>query len=190
MAKNKSPNTRTLADKVYVILKERIVTQKLRTGDPLKEEVIAKELKVSRTPVREAIRQLQKDALIELVPNRGAYVTFISLKNLKNILQLRQILEGAAARLAAGQIDLIQLDQINNEFLSLRKQGSKVTYEKQQSVGIQLHDLILQAAGNEKIIDLTHSIREQVRAPCLSSIKSPGRIAEAIPGSILKSYLP
>lgn len=104
-------NTRTLADKVYVILKEKIVTQKLRIGDPLKEEVIAKELKVSRTPVREAIRQLQKDALIELVPNRGAYVTFISLKNLKNILQLRQILEGAAARLAAGQIDLIQLDQ-------------------------------------------------------------------------------
>ncbi len=79
MTKNKSTNTKTLADKVYVILKERIVTQKLRTSDPLKEEEIAKELKVSRTPVREAIRQLQMDALVEMVPNRGAYVTFISL---------------------------------------------------------------------------------------------------------------
>lgn len=82
--------------------------------------------------------------------------------------------------MAAGHIDLIQLDQINDKFLSLQKQGSIVIYEKQQSVGIQLHDLILQTAGNERIIDLTHSIREQVRALCLSSIKSPGRVTEAI----------
>jgi len=173
-------NSRTLREKVYMILKERIMTRKLRVGDPLKEEAIARELKVSRTPVREAIQQLQNDALIEMIPNRGAYVTFISLKDLKNILQLRQILEGAAARLAVGQIDPIKLGELEKEFLYLRKQGNRVTYEKQQSVGIQLHDLILQAAGNEKIVHLTQSIREQVRALCLSSIKSPGRVAEAI----------
>ena len=161
-----------------MILKERIMTQKFQIGDPLSEVAIANDLKVSRTPVREAILQLQKDALVELIPNRGAFVTFISHKELKNIFQLRQILEGAAAKMAADYIDHAKLEKLENEFLSL--QNKKVTYEKQQMVGIQLHDLILQATANEKILDITQSIREQMRALCLTSIKSPGRTPEAI----------
>jgi DNA-binding GntR family transcriptional regulator len=173
-------NKRTLKEKVYLTLKEKILTQKLRAGDSLSEVDLAKELGVSRTPVREALLQLQKDMLLEILPNRGAHVTFITLQDLKDTFQLLQILEGTATRLAAEQIDLEKLADLEKEFISLRRKGDTIDYEEEQRIGVRFHELILQSTGNGRMIDILQSIRKQIRTLCLNSIKRPGRANEAI----------
>jgi DNA-binding GntR family transcriptional regulator len=173
-------NKRTLKEKVYLTLKEKILTQKLRAGDSLSEADLAKELGVSRTPVREALLQLQKDMFLEILPNRGAHVTFITLQDLKDTFQLLQILEGAATRLAAEPIDLEKLTDLEKEFIALQKKGDIIDYEEEQRIGVQFHELILQSTGNGRMIDILQSIRKQIRTLCLTSIKRPGRANEAI----------
>src|SRR5512133_2497697 len=112
MRKGSVQKKRTAKETVFQILKERIMRQELRAGDPLPEAALAESLGVSRTPVREAILQLQKEGLVEVIPNRGAYVTFITLRELKNIMQLLQILEGAAVELAFGSLDMVRMKAV------------------------------------------------------------------------------
>lgn len=173
-------NKRTLKEKAYLTLKEKILTQKLRAGDSLAEVDLAKELGVSRTPVREALLQLQRDQLVEILPNRGAHVTFITLKDLKDTFQLLQILEGAAARLASELIDQNKLAEMENEFITLQKRGNVIDSMEEQRVGLQLHELVLQSTGNGRMIDILQGIRQQIRTLCLNSIKRPGRANEAV----------
>jgi DNA-binding GntR family transcriptional regulator len=180
MPKSHNSTKKTLKDHVYLTLKDRILTQKLRPGDPLSELDLAQELKVSRTPVREALLRLQKDSLVDIIPNRGAHVTFISLKELKDTFQLLQILEGAVTRIAAEHINQEELTKLEKDFLSLKDKGHRITYEEEQKIGIKLHEIILFTSGNAKIVNLLRNIREQVRALSYASIKRPGRANEAI----------
>jgi DNA-binding GntR family transcriptional regulator len=173
-------NKRTLTEKVYLTLKEKILTQKLRAGDSLSEADLAKELRVSRTPIRQALVRLQKDMLLEILPNRGVHITFITLKDLKDTFQLLQILEGAAARLAVEQIDQAKLAELEKEFIALQKEVNIIDYVDEQKIGLQLHDLILQSTGNGRMIKILQRFREQIKALSLNSIKRPGRAQEAV----------
>lgn len=172
---------RTAKERVFQILKERIMRQEFHAGDSLPEVAIAKSLGVSRTPVREAILQLQKEGLVEVIPNRGAFVTFITLKELKNIIQFLQVLEGAAVELAIDHLDMIRLAALEKELLALKEIGSGVSHEETSKPGIQLHDLILQTCGNEKIFNAAGHIREQIRALSKTAMKKiPGRALESV----------
>lgn len=155
--------------------------QELRAGDALPEVAMARLLGVSRTPVREAILQLQKEGLVEVIPNRGAFVTFITLRELKNIIQMLQILEGAAVDLAMENLDRNRLAALEKELLLLKKRGARVSHEETSLPGIQLHDLILHSCGNEKISGTAGSMREQIRAlSCTAVKKIPGRALESV----------
>jgi DNA-binding GntR family transcriptional regulator len=170
----------SMKEKVYLALKERILTQELPTGEPLKEVHLARELGVSRTPIREALAELHREDFVEIIPNRGAYVKFISVNDLRETFQLLKILEGAATKIACDQVDQHELERLEQEFLLLQERGERISYKEEQTIGIQLHELILNAVGNTKIVSLLSSIREQVRALCLISIKSYGRASEAV----------
>ncbi len=172
---------RTAKETVFQILKDRIMRQELHAGDPLPEAAVAGSLGVSRTPVREAILQLQKEGLVEVIPNRGAYVTFITLRELKNIIQLLQILEGAAVELAFGSLDMVRLKAVETELRSLRERGPGASYEETSKPGNQLHDLILESCGNEKIRSTAGTIREQIRALTRTARKKiPGRALASV----------
>lgn len=172
---------RTAKESVFQILKERIMRQELHAGDPLPEVALAKSLGVSRTPVREAILQLQKEGLVEVIPNRGAFVTFITLKELKNIIQFLQILEGAAVELAIDRLEAARLTALERDLLALKEIGPGVSHEQTSKPGIQLHDLILQACGNERIAGAAGHIREQIRALSKTAMeKIPGRPLESL----------
>jgi DNA-binding GntR family transcriptional regulator len=180
MRKGSVQKKRTAKETVFQILKERIMRQELRAGDALPEAALADSLGVSRTPVREAILQLQKEGLVEVIPNRGAYVTFITLRELKNVMQLLQILEGAAVELAFDRLDMNRLGALERELVALKERGPGVSHEETSKPGIQLHDLILQSCGNEKIFSTVDTIREQIRALSRTAIKKiPGRALES-----------
>ena len=102
-------------DKAYAALRERIFSGALRAGERLKERELCRELDVSRTPVREALRRLEADGLVEIEPRRGGVVAGINAEEASEIYSLGVLLESYAARLAAEratEADLAELDRL------------------------------------------------------------------------------
>ena len=97
-------NHRPLREIVYEELKRQIVVGEIAPGTRMMEVELADEMGVSRTPVREAIRKLEKEGLVSIDPRRGAYASDISIKEMVDVLEVRQDLEGMAAGLAAVKV--------------------------------------------------------------------------------------
>ena len=106
----------SLRGRVFHKLREDILNGKYKENEELKEVAIGEELGVSRTPVREAFRQLELEGLIQIVPNKGAYVTGITAKDVKDIYMIRSSLEGMCARLATEHITEEQMAELDNRF--------------------------------------------------------------------------
>ena len=100
----------SLRGRVYESIREDILSGKYEQNTELKETAIGTELGVSRTPVREALRQLELEGLVTIIPNRGAYVNAITAKDVKDIYNIRSTLEGLCARWAAEQVTKEQLE--------------------------------------------------------------------------------
>ncbi len=97
----KDNDTAGLRRRVFAILEEAVLNGKYKNGESLTESRLAGELGVSRTPIREALTQLENEGLVQLVPNKGAVVTGISPKDIQDIYTIRIMIEGLAARWAA-----------------------------------------------------------------------------------------
>ncbi len=101
-----------LSQKVYRVLKTEIAKGFLEPGTKLFEDKIATQMGVSRTPVREAIQKLAAEGLIKIAPNQTLIVTEISLEDIKEVLQIRGVLEGLSARIAAKKITRQEIDEL------------------------------------------------------------------------------
>ncbi len=107
----------SLGSRVFQRLREDILSGKYKEHDELRENTLGKELGVSRTPVREALRQLELEGLVTIIPNKGAYVTGISSKDIRDIYILRSMLEGLCARWATEHITEEQLEELEEVIL-------------------------------------------------------------------------
>ena len=110
--KNEVSDKYSLRGRVFSKIREDILSGKYKEHEELKEVAIGEEMGVSRTPVREAFRQLELEGLIQIIPNRGAYVTGISAKDVRDIYMIRSRLEGLCARWATANITKEQLDEM------------------------------------------------------------------------------
>lgn len=161
---------------VYETLKKKIIEGELPSNTPLVEEKLAKEFQMSRTPIREAIRHLVQDGLVEFFPRRGALVKEISIKDLEEIFTVREALEGISARIAASLIN-------EQKVTSLQKALEKADQElenghKDQSfeLGNILHEIILEVAGNNKILTIVSDFQNQIQRYHYFSYHIPGRL--------------
>ena len=102
----------SLRGRVFNKLRDDILSGKYEEHEELKEVAIGEEMGVSRTPVREAFRQLELEGLIQIIPNKGAYVTGITEKDVKDIYMIRSRLEGLCARWATAHITGEQMDEM------------------------------------------------------------------------------
>lgn len=107
----------SLRGRVFHSIRDGILQGEYKEHEELREIALAKELSVSRTPVREALRQLELEGLVKIVPNKGAYVTGITEKDIKDIYQIRSMLEGLCARWATIHITQEQLDELDEIIL-------------------------------------------------------------------------
>ena len=105
-------NSLSLRGKVFVRLENDIINGKYKQGESLNESRVANELKVSRTPVREAIRQLELEGLVAYIPNKGAIVKGLSPEDIRDIFEIRMKIEGLAAKRAAANITPGQLKEL------------------------------------------------------------------------------
>ena len=129
----------SLRGRVFRRLREDILSGVYKENDELREAGIGEELGVSRTPVREALRQLELEGLVTIIPNKGAYVTGISLKDVHDIYMIRSMLEGLCARWATRYITEEQIEELEevillSEFHLKRKSADKKDAEKAKQV--------------------------------------------------------
>ena len=155
-------NYKPLREIVFGYLREAILEGKLEPGKRLMEMQLAENLGVSRTPVREAIRKLELEGLVVMVPRKGAYVADVSIKDMVEVLEIRAALEGLAASLAAERMtpkDVKILKVLADEFKKFHlEQNFKGMIEKD----IEFHEKIFESTGNEKLYQMSQGLREQI----------------------------
>jgi len=163
----------SLRGRVFHKLREDILSGKYVEHEELKEVAIGEEMGVSRTPVREAFRQLELEGLIQIVPNKGAYVTGITEKDVKDIYIIRSRLEGLCARWATEHITREQMEEMEENIYLGKFHAQKGHLEQLAELDNRFHD-ILYAACNSKILE--HQLKDfhqyvlRVRKKTLSSI--------------------
>ncbi len=145
------PVTPSRSEQAYQAIMEAILSLQLRPGTFLSIGDLANQLEISRTPVRDALLWLQRDGLVTLVPQKGVYVSEISVKDIENIYELRIVLESYAARVATTKLtpdDLNKLEETINEAQQAFEQGDRVLAS---DFGRQIHDRLVQQVGNKRL---------------------------------------
>lgn len=149
--KNGSRSAQPLSAGLYTELQKDILSEALPDKSKLTEQAVCKRYNVSRTPVREALRQLEADGLIENIPNRGAYVTGLSKRDISDLFDLRalfevQAVEWAIKRMGSEDIDSLAEVMEFMEFYTLKEDAAKVL-----SFNSRFHSLIYEGTGNRKL---------------------------------------
>ena len=151
-----------LRDVVFNTLRDAILTGKLVPGERLMENQLADKLGVSRTPVREALRMLELENLVELVPRKGAQVLDMSEKDITNILEVRSALEGLATSLACKKMSKEDLQQLKSMEADFEKAVADNDVEHFVDIDEDFHDLIFAATENDKLIHIFKNLRIQL----------------------------
>jgi len=167
-----------LREIVFESMREAIISGVLPPGERLMEIQLAEEMGVSRTPVREAIRKLELEGFVVMVPRKGAYVAGVSLKDVADVFEIRAALEGLAAGLAAERATDEEIEQM--ERMVLYKEDEEADLDRIVAFDTDFHALVYQASRNERLIQILGNIREQIQRFRSVSLAVPGRIKEAI----------
>src|SRR4030067_1669960 len=147
-------------DMVYEILKENIIGDQLKEGEILIESVLTDRFKVSKTPIREAFQQLERDGLISNIPRKGTFVTHITLKHVKDIFELREIVECGAIRLATAVADLSKLEEVKRKIEDIFEKNQEASAVILHS-GDQLHNFVCDSLGNDRLAQIYRFIMDQ-----------------------------
>ncbi len=151
-----------LRDVVFNTLRQAILTGELKPGERLMEIHLADKLGVSRTPIREAIRKLELEGLVTMIPRRGAEVAQITEKSMNDVLEVRRALDALCVELACERIteeELVTLKAACDEFETAIRTGD---VKKIAQADVALHDIIVQATGNQRLIQLVNNLAEQM----------------------------
>ena len=156
----------SLRGRVFNKLREDILSGVYQENEELKENTIGTELGVSRTPVREALRQLELEGLVTMIPNKGAYVTGISQKDIHDIYVIRSYLEGLCAKWACEHITEAQIEELEEILYLSDFHGRRSHYDQLVDLDNKFHELIYKASGSkilEHVLSDFHHYVERVR---------------------------
>lgn len=152
-----------LRDIVFETLRKAILDGDLKPGERVMEVQLAEELGVSRTPVREAIRKLELEGLLVMVPRKGAYVADVSIKDVLSVLEIRASLEGLGASLAAERITEEEVEK-----LKLSAKDFEAMHEANDRDGMvekdtEFHSILLSASRNNKLLEIVEGLSDYVQ---------------------------
>lgn len=173
----------SLRSRVFQSIRENILNGVYRENEELRENTIAKELGVSRTPVREALRQLELEGLVKIVPNKGACVTGITQKDVKDIYMIRSLLEGLCARWATEHITEEKIDELE-EIILLSEFHLKKRREEQPQQVTELdgkfHEILYTASNSRILKHVLSDFHKYVRMARKASVTNPERAEKSI----------
>lgn len=180
----------SLSSRVFHTIRENILSGKYAMDEELKEKSIGEELGVSRTPVREALRQLELEGLVTIIPNKGAYVVGISQKDIHDIYEIRSRLEGLCARWAAEHITKEQLDELEENIYLSDFHTVKGNSEQVVELDDKFHEILYNASGSKELrhilLDFHHYVQRvrkvtlAMQERAVNSNEEHRRIVEAL----------
>ncbi|MBB3148539.1 DNA-binding GntR family transcriptional regulator [Phyllobacterium trifolii] len=151
----------THSRRAYEEIRRLILVREIPSDEPISERGLSERLGLGRTPIREALKDLERDGLIEVSPRRGTFVRRLSLADLRDIYEVRMGLEGIAAFLAAARGPTSQLLSFEEKFEKLLDDPSSELLTIQK-LGWDFHDAIYEAAGNRELLRLNTGLRNQI----------------------------
>lgn len=151
-----------LREVVFQTLRNAIVRGDFEPGERLMEVTLANNLGVSRTPVREAIRMLELEGLVVMIPRKGAEVARITEKDLKDALEIRMAIEELAVDLACKRIDVEGKTKLKQACIKFREAISSKLVPSIVDADVKFHDVIFESTKNPRLISLAQNLREQV----------------------------
>lgn len=151
-----------LRDVVFNTLRQAILTGELKPGERLMEIHLANRLGVSRTPIREAIRKLELEGLVTMIPRRGAEVSQITEKSMNDVLEVRRALDTLCVELACDRITDEGVENLHKACGGFEQAVKTKDIRKIAQADVALHDIIVQATGNQRLIQLVNNLSEQM----------------------------
>ncbi|HEX4228646.1 MAG TPA: GntR family transcriptional regulator [Bryobacteraceae bacterium] len=168
-------NNRSMRDKAYVHIQRKIAARELTGGSPVSELLLARELGISRTPIREAMGQLVAEGLLDQIPNRGVVVVQLNRRDIIDLYELREALEvyavGKAAQYKINRSDLARLQELADGILEFKREledSGKPALNSEQmhrfvSRDLAFHTLLMRIAANRRILKVVNETRLLIR---------------------------
>ncbi len=166
----------TLREKILETIRDAILRGVLKPGEKVAEPELAERFGISRTPIREAFRQLESEGYLTVIPRKGAVVTALSERDVKEFYAIKAILEGYAARIAAKNLsdkEIERLEAINQRLQQLADEGDVKAFYRTHN---EFHELFIRAAGNQKLAELINQLVIKFNRPRMASLSLPGRM--------------
>lgn len=166
----------TLREKILETIRDAILKGTMKPGERVSEPELAERFGISRTPIREAFRQLESEGYLEVIPRKGAVVASLSERDVEEFYAIKIILEGFAARMAAEKLsakDIERLESINERLQQIAKEGDVKTFFR---VHNEFHEVFIKAAGNEKLYEMINHLVLRFKRLRLASLSQPGRM--------------
>lgn len=169
-----------LRDRAYEIIKEGIIIGYFKPGQELTEQYLSEELGISKTPIRDALRQLQVEGFVRLEPFKGAVVTEINRTDIHDILQLRLLLEPYAASVAATKISDDDLNQLNDVLTDMMAAFEKNDLIIASEIHKKFHSLINRKVGNQRVEQILDNLGDHMERFTIFSMKVPSNIESSV----------
>lgn len=173
----------SLRGRVFQKLRDDILKGEYRENEELRESTIGKKLGVSRTPVREALRQLELEGLVKIIPNKGAYVTGITGKDVKDIYVIRSLLEGLCARWATKHITEEQIEKLEENLLLSEfhaQKNQKETPDQVVELDGKFHEVLYEASNSRILEHVLSDFHKYVQMARQASVGREHRVEKSI----------
>lgn len=161
--------------RIYEVLKRRISDGELALGAKLTEAHLVKEFGVSRTPLREALNRLAQEGLVTIKPYRGAFVASVSEDEVRELFEVREALEGLAARMAATRIEKQLLMELGRRLKKGIAASARDVYARYSQADREFHETVAQASGNHELIELLGSLASRIQIIRRQTVRLPSR---------------
>ena len=166
----------TLREKILETIRDAILKGTLKPGERVSEPDLAERFGISRTPIREAFRQLESEGYLEVIPRKGAVVASLTERDVEEFYAIKIILEGFAAKMAAENLtekDINRLETINERLQKIAEEGDVKKFFR---VHNEFHEVFIKAAGNEKLSEMINQLVMKFKRLRLASLSQPGRM--------------
>ncbi len=169
-----------LRELVLEAIREAIINGSLAPRERLMEIQLAEELGVSRTPVREALRKLEQEGFIVMVPRKGAYVADLSFKDIADVFEIRAALEALAAGLAAERISEEEIEEMERSLVEKKEAINHNDLDQLVDVDTRFHATLYKASRNDRLENIISNLREQIQRFRSTSLSYPGRMQKSL----------
>ncbi|PAB57109.1 GntR family transcriptional regulator [Anaeromicrobium sediminis] len=181
----------SLTSRIFHILREDILNDKYKEGEKLGEAKLAEELGVSRTPVREALKQLELNGIVENIPNRGVIVRGISKRDIDDIFTIREAVEAIAASWAVERITEDELKKLQETHELMEFYAFKNDIEKFAELNTKFHEIIYEATKSRHLEQILRNFQYYMKKTRKKSLQVEGRLSHTIKEheEVLKAFL-